>query len=60
VDKKHSVRTIIIYKEYFNDFFIKQRQKVKDKIIWTFDLIEELHRLKRILNTLKAPMGSMK
>ena len=32
-------------KTNFNDFFIKQRQKVKDKIIWTFDLIEELQRL---------------
>ena len=45
VDKKYRVRKIIIYKNYFNDFFIKQRQKVKDKIIWTFDLIEELQRL---------------
>ena len=45
MDKKHRVRKIIIYKNYFNDFFIKQRQKVKDKIIWTFELIEELQRL---------------
>ena len=45
MDKKHRVRTIIVYKDYFNDFFLKQRQKVKDKIIWTFDLIEELHRV---------------
>jgi phage-related protein len=45
VDKKHKVRTIIIYKDYFNSFFIKQRSKVKDKIIWTFTLIEELHRV---------------
>jgi phage-related protein len=45
VDKKYRVRKIIIYKNYFNDFFIKQRQKVKDKIIWTFELIEELQRL---------------
>lgn len=45
VDKKHKVRTIIIYKDYFSDFFVKQKQKVKDKIIWTFDLIEELNRV---------------
>ena len=39
-DKK--IRTIIFYKSYFEDFFVKQRDKVKDKIIWTFTLIEEL------------------
>ena len=53
---KNKVRTIIIYKEYFSEFFVKQRQKVKDKIIWTFDLIEELQRvpetyLKHLENT---------
>ena len=35
-------RTIIFYKHYFAAFFVKQRAKVKDKIIWTFDLIEEM------------------
>jgi phage-related protein len=35
-------RTITFYKDYFNDFFILQREKVRNKIIWTFDLIEEL------------------
>ena len=38
-------RTILFYKDYFADFFVKQRDKVKDKIIWTFDLIEELPRV---------------
>lgn len=42
---KNKVRTIIIYKDYFSEFFVKQRQKVKDKIIWTFNLIEELQRV---------------
>jgi len=56
VDNKNKVRTIIIYKDYFSGFFVKQRQKVKDKIIWTFDLIEESHRvpetyLKHLENT---------
>ena len=41
--KKH--RTIILYKDYFEEFFVKQRQKVRDKIIWTFDLIENLQRV---------------
>ena len=49
-------RTIIFYKDYFEDFFVKQRVKVRDKIIWTFDLIEELQKvpetyLKHIENT---------
>jgi phage-related protein len=43
VNKKF--RTIIIYKDYFENFFVKQRQKVKDKIIWTFNLIEEIDRV---------------
>jgi len=52
--QKH--RTIIFYKNYFQEFFDKQREKVKDKIIWTLDLIEELARvpetyLKHIENT---------
>lgn len=45
MEKKHKFRTIIIYKDYFEQFFVKQRQKVKDKIIWTFDLIEDLQRV---------------
>ncbi len=38
------LRTVSLYKEYFSDFFKKQKQKVKDKIIWTFRIIET-HRL---------------
>lgn len=49
-------RNVIFYKHYFNEFFVKQRDKVKEKIIWTFELIEELQRvpetyLKHIENT---------
>lgn len=49
-------RTIIFYKEYFQYFFDKQNKKVKAKIVWTFELIEELERvpetyLKHIENT---------
>ena len=49
-------RTITIYKNYFQDFFAKQNKKVKAKIIWTFDLVEDLQRvpetyLKHIENT---------
>ena len=54
--KKQKQRSIIFYKSYFESFFKEQKQKVKDKIIWTFDLIEELQRvpetyLKHIENT---------
>lgn len=45
MDKKQKFRTIITYKDYFENFFVKQRQKVKDKIIWTFELIEEIDRV---------------
>jgi phage-related protein len=38
-------RRISFYKHYFNEFFEKQSKKVKAKIIWTFDLIEELKRV---------------
>ncbi|ODS82441.1 MAG: addiction module toxin RelE [Cytophagaceae bacterium SCN 52-12] len=54
--EKNSLRTIIFYKDYFQTFFEKQQDKVKDKIIWTLELIEELPRipatyLKHIENT---------
>ena len=45
VSEPKRYRTIIVYKDYFEEFFLRQRQKVKDKIIWTFNLIEELPRV---------------
>ncbi len=56
MDKKQKLRTIIFYKSYFEEFFVKQRDKVKAKIVWTFDLIEEVERvpetyLKHLENT---------
>lgn len=49
-------RQIIFYKQYFHEFFIALQPKVQKKMIWTFDLIEELNRvpevyLKHIQNT---------
>lgn len=38
-------RTVVLYKDYFADFFDGQKQKVKDKIVWTLRLIEELERV---------------
>ncbi len=56
VGKNQKHRKILFYKNYFQDFFAKQNKKVKEKIVWTFDLIEELQRvpetyLKHIENT---------
>ena len=43
--KAKKVRTVIFFKSYFEKFFIDQSNKVKDKIIWTLSLIEELERV---------------
>ena len=45
VTENRKYRTIIVYKDYFDGFFVKQRQKVKEKIIWTFNLIEEVQHV---------------
>jgi phage-related protein len=42
VENKQKYRYVKFYKDYFENFFVKQRQKVKDKIIWTLELIEDL------------------
>jgi phage-related protein len=34
------IRSVTLYKDYFSDFFGKQKPKVKDKILWTFRIIE--------------------
>ena len=39
------VRSLYFYKDYFEIFFVKQNQKVKDKIIWTFELLQTQVRL---------------
>ena len=39
------VRTVFAYKTYFSDFFVRQRLKVRDKIIWTIWLIEHLQHV---------------
>jgi len=53
-NQKH--RKIIFFKNYFQEFFDKQSKKVKAKIVWTFDLVEDLQRvpetyLKHLENT---------
>jgi phage-related protein len=56
MDFNQKIPTTVFYKYYFEEFFIKQRDKVQDKIIWTLELIQELERvpetyLKHIENT---------
>ena len=41
-DKK---RIVILYKDFFTDFYKDQKQKVKDKILWTFWLIENIQQV---------------
>jgi hypothetical protein len=45
MSSKQKYRTAIFYKDYFEKFFIKQSAKVRAKIIWTIELIEELERV---------------
>ena len=39
------IRHVTLYREYFSDFFKKQNQKVKDKILWTFRVIETIQQV---------------
>lgn len=39
------VREVITYKEYFDEFFNAQPQKVRDKIIKILDIIEQVERI---------------
>lgn len=45
---KKRYRTAIFFKDYFEKFFLKQSAKVKAKILWTIELIEELERIPEI------------
>lgn len=38
-------REVVTYKEYFDDFFKAQPQKVRDKIIKVLDIIEQVERI---------------
>lgn len=38
-------RTVIFYKTYLTDFLAMQTPKVRDKIIWTLRLIEEVDKI---------------
>jgi phage-related protein len=42
---QHQRRRIVFYRDYFETFFVQQKDKVRDKIIWVFGLIEELEQV---------------
>ena len=45
MESQKKFRTAIFYKDYFEKFFLQQSEKVKAKIIWTIQLIEEIERV---------------
>jgi phage-related protein len=42
MEKHLKKRTVVFYGRYFEQFFIQQKQKVKDKILWALELVEDL------------------
>ena len=55
---ERKVRRVFIFKNYFEEFFLKQRVKVKEKIIWTLELIEDLDHIPEVyLKHLSASKG---
>ncbi len=40
--EEEKLRISFLYKNYFTDFYIIQKPKVKEKIIWTIKLVETL------------------
>ena len=45
MEKEKKIRTVTFYKDYFARFFVKQREKVQDKITWTLELLEHLEKI---------------
>lgn len=51
-------RELYFFKNYFEEFYKDQTDKVKKKIIWTFKVIEEVNRIPEIyLKHLKNTTG---
>ncbi|MDR2206056.1 MAG: type II toxin-antitoxin system RelE/ParE family toxin [Flavobacteriaceae bacterium] len=43
--ENEKIRQIFLYKDYFSNFYEKQKQKVKEKILWTFRIIETIQQV---------------
>lgn len=39
---EEKLREILFFESYFEDFFVQKNPKVKEKIIWTLELLQEL------------------
>ena len=51
-------RTAVFYKDYFEQFFVKQNNRVKEKILWTIRLIEDVEVVPSIyLKSIKGTNG---
>lgn len=51
-------RTAIFYKDYFEQFYVKQNNRVKEKILWTIRLIEDVEVVPSIyLKSIKGTNG---
>lgn len=42
------VRTVLVYKTYFSDFYARQRLKVRNKILWTFRILEYVQHVPEV------------
>ena len=42
MEESKKFRTVFFYKDYFDDFYKKQRINVKNKILWTLRIIETM------------------
>lgn len=38
-------RTVVLYDDHFERFFLKQRSQVKAEILWTIELVEDIVRI---------------
>ena len=45
MEKEKKIRTVTFYKDHFIEFYVKQREKVQDKITWTLEIIEHLEKI---------------
>jgi phage-related protein len=43
-----SKRQLYFYKEYFREFFSIQTEKVRNRILWTLKIIEEIERIPEV------------
>jgi hypothetical protein len=54
-------RKIIFYESYFQDFFLEQSPKVREKIAYVFKLLNSIHKIPtKFLNILRALMDFMR